>query len=147
MGLSARSLLLLDDVPHRLAGADYTRLHAGRGYIPALAGQRIRWASLVIELFDRQAVNVVHRNFSFMQFDQQGRLDVQRLNQDQVARMDAFIAAAMPNDRSGGVVDATQRFAVRGGQWRPSAELRTRLDAAALGLAPCPRVKVATLQR
>jgi hypothetical protein len=146
MGLSSRLLLVTaDDGLHRLAATDFVRLcHVDRAWrLPVFARQRLRWASLVVEWFNRQPVRVVHRSLGFLQFDDTGRLDVQRMNQEQVARVDAAIAPVLSPKSNDSVVDATSRFAARGGLWKPNVELSARLNAAALGRLPCPRVKLA----
>jgi hypothetical protein len=147
MGLSSRLLLIpADGALRRLSDADFDRLYdraysgPGAWHVPALSGQRVRWASLVVELFDRQPVRVVHRTYAYLHFDEQGRLDVARMNREQVARMDVAFAPVRSTGET--VIHASSRFAARGGAWRPAAELRTRLDAAALGQALCPRIKL-----
>jgi hypothetical protein len=40
------------------------------------------------------------------------------------------------------VVDAATRFVARGGSWEPDRPLMRRIEAAALGHLPCPRVRV-----
>jgi hypothetical protein len=146
MGLSSRLLLIpADGALRRLADADFDRLYdraysgPGAWRVPALSAQRVRWASLVVELFDRQPVRVVHRTYAYLHFDEEGRLDVDRMNREQAARMDVAFAPARSTDET--VIHASS-FAARGGSWKPAAELKTRLDAAALGRAPCPRIKL-----
>lgn len=77
-----------------------------------------------------------------MHFDARGTLDVARMNRDQVARLDVAVAALTGAVAGSAVVDATSRFAARGGTWTPNRALLARLDAAALVRAACPRVKV-----
>jgi hypothetical protein len=152
MGLSSRLLLIpADGSLCRLADADFDRLYnraysgSGAWRVPALSGQRVRWASLVVELFDRQPVRVVHRTYAYLHFDEKGRLDVDRMNREQVARMDVAFAPVLAHSTDATdetVIHASSRFAARGGSWKPPAELKARLDAAALGQAPCPRIKL-----
>jgi hypothetical protein len=145
MGLSSRQFLITSsDALHRLTDADFDRLYKGRGAWRAqvLASQRVRWASLVVELFDRQPVRVVHRSLGFIQFDDIGRLDVEQLNREQVARVDAVITPVLAPRRNDTVIDASSRFAARGGIWKPDAELSARINAAALGRLHCLRIKL-----
>jgi hypothetical protein len=145
MGLSSRLLLLTaDDVPHRLAEADFARLCQDSGVwrLPVFAFHRIRWASLVVELCNRQPIRVVHMSLGFLSFDATGRLDVNRMNREQVARMDAMTAPVLTGKSDDTVIDAASRFAAQGGLWKPDTELSARLLAVALGRLPCPRIKV-----
>ena len=145
MGLSSRQFLISSDgTLYRLFEIDFGRLYRGQGVwrIPALASQRIRWASLAVELFDRQPLRAVRMSLGFLQFDDTGRLDVDRLNREQGARMDATVAPFLDNSGADTVIDASSRFAARGGLWRPDAKLTVTLHAAALGRLACPRIKL-----
>ena len=111
MGLSSRLLLIPAGGALRpLAERDFGRLcEDGCGWrIPALSGQRFRWASVVVELFNRQPVRVVHRTFALSLFDDAGRLDVARMNRDQVARMDVALS---PPSIGEPVIEASSRHA------------------------------------
>jgi hypothetical protein len=137
-------LLTADGAPRRLAETDFARLcRDDRVWrVPEFADQRIRWASLVVELFNRQPIRVVHRSLGFLQFDDTGRLDVDRMNRDQVARVDVLVTQVLASRPKGTVIDASIRFAARGGTWRPDADVSARINAAALGRLPCPRIKL-----
>jgi hypothetical protein len=146
MGLSSKLFLLTaDDVMHTLAGTAYMRMlrqEAG-ARLPDFAGQRVRLASLVVELASMSPLRVVHRTFSIIEIDRDGLLDVARLNAQQIARMDSFLAPVLQQPAPARpVVDATSRFVARGGSWQPDDLLMRRIDAAALGRPPCRRVRV-----
>lgn len=144
MSLASRAFLICPaDQIQRLHEADFQRLCSSADWCaPSLSGFRVQWASLVVELFDRRPVRIVQRTFAFMHFDARGTLDVARMNRDQVARLDVAVAALTGAVAGSAVVDATSRFAARGGTWTPNRALLARLDAAALVRAACPRVKV-----
>jgi hypothetical protein len=137
-------LLTAAGAPRRLAETDFARLcQDDRVWrLPEFAGQRIRWVSLVVELFNRQPIRVIHRSLGFLQFDDTGRLDVDRMNRDQVARMDALVTPVLALRRNDTVINASSRFAARGGMWKPDADLSARINATALGRLPCPRIKL-----
>lgn len=146
MGLASRLLLLpTDGTLLRLSEADFARLCRGTdaSTAPVLADQRVKWASLVVELVNRQPICVVHRTFAFLHFDGSGRLDVDRMNREQVARLDATLSPVLSPVAAAGVLNASSRFTARGGAWKPDHELQQRLDAAALGQLRCPRLKLA----
>ena len=146
MGWSSRLILLsADDTMHRLAGTAFSRMLNAQApcRCPCFAGQRVRMAGVTVEIADGIALGVRHMSFSMLEFDEHGALDVQRLNAQQVARMDVMlggvlgVAAPRP-----GIVEAASRFTARGGNWEPDRPLRRRIEAAALGQRPCPRVRV-----
>ncbi len=146
MGWSSRLFLLSgDDALHRLTGTAYTRMLKAQApcRVPDFAGQRARLAGVTVETADGIALGVRHMSFSVLEFDADGLLDVQRLNVQQVARLDTLLAGVLgPKAAEVTVVDAANRFRARGGAWEPDRPLRRRLEAAALGLGHYPRVRV-----
>jgi hypothetical protein len=146
MGLSSKFFLLTaDEVMHTLAGTAYMRMLRKEAVarLPDFAGQRLRLASLVVELASRSPLRVVHRTFSIIEINCDGLLDVARLNAQQIARIDNFLAPVLQQSApKTPVVDATSRFVARGGSWQPGDLLMRRMDAAALGRLPCRRVRV-----
>ena len=146
MGLSSRLFLLSgDDTLHALAGTAFMRMLRQQevSRLADFAGQRVRMASLVVELADRTPLRVVLRNFSVINIGTNGLLDVARMNSQQIARMDDFLAFALRAPVTATpVVDAASRFIARGGSWKPDDRLLRRIDAAALGHLPCRRVRV-----
>lgn len=137
MGLSSRLFLLSgDDTLHALAGTVFMRMlrQEGISRLPDFAGQRVRLASLVVELADRTPLRVVHRTFSVVDIDTDGLLDVARLNTQQIARVGDLLAPALQMQAPAApVVDAASRFVARGGSWKPDDHHLRRLDAVALG--------------
>ena len=80
MGWSSRLFLLsADDELHRLAGAAFGRmLRPGNGCsLPQFAGQRVRLASVTVELANSIPLGVRQLSFSMLDFDAHGVLDVQ----------------------------------------------------------------------
>jgi hypothetical protein len=146
MGWSTRLFLLSsDDTLHRLAGTAFDRiLRPGSRYrAPDFAGQRVRQASVTVELADGIPLGVRHLSFSILEFDANGALDVPRLNAQQVARVDSMLAGVLGlPDRDTSIIEATSRFIARGGSWSPDARLRRRIEAAAMGTLPCRRVRI-----
>jgi hypothetical protein len=146
MGWSSRLFLLSsDDALHRLASSAYSRMlrHDASCRLPDFAGQRVRMVGVTVELADRVVLGVRHRSFSILEFDVDGRLDVPRLNAQQVSRLDAMLEGTFAQQSSRTiVVDATSYFLARGGSWEPDRQLLRCIEAAALGAVPCPRVRV-----
>jgi len=130
VGLSSRLFLLSgDDTLHGLAGTAFMRMLRQEDTVrlPDFAGQRVRLASLVVELADRVPRRVLHANFSIVDIGTDGLLDVARLNAQQIARVDSFMAGVLGEPRRGAVVvDAATRFVARGGSWQPNHQLLRR---------------------
>jgi len=147
MRLSSRTFLLsCDDSLHALAGAAFMRMlrKESNSRIPDFAGQRVRHAGVTVELVNGTAVRVVHRTFCILDIDASGVLDVERLNRQQISRVEDFLAPVLHtlSPASPAVVEAANRFIARGGTWEPGEHLLHRIDAAALGQLMCPRVCV-----
>ena len=146
MKLSSRVFLVsADDMLHALASAAFMRMlrQEEPRRLPDFAGQRVRQVSTVVELVDGTPTRTVYRTFSVLDFDAAGLLDVVRLNNQQIARMEAGVWGSRAGNRSDRpIVDAVDRFVARGGTWRPNEHLLRTIEAAALGQLPCPRVQV-----
>jgi hypothetical protein len=146
MSLSSKVFLLsADDTLHALASTAFMRMlrREDVARVPDFAGQRVRQASIVVELVDRIPSRMVHWTFSMLDIDADGLLDVERLSTQQFARVnDPFEPAGPGQAKPGAVVDAARRFIARGGSWEPDGRLLRRIEAAALGHVSCPRVRV-----
>ena len=144
MGFAFHTYLIApDDQLGRLAGAKFFRMlrdpEAHR--LPQFAGQRVRMASIVVELANRAPVRIVRRTFAILAFDRDGRLDLQRFGQQQAALAEAAMAPVFGGaERNETIVDAASRFVAQGGQWRPTAKLARTIDEAAMGRLPFRRV-------
>jgi hypothetical protein len=114
-----------------------------RRWIPDFAGQRVRLASVVVELADGISVGVRHFSFSILDFDVDWVLNVERFSEHQMARFETMLAGVLKSPtQQASVVEATSRFVARGGTWEPDPHLRRSIEAAAIGVQPCPRVRV-----
>jgi hypothetical protein len=146
MGLSSRLFLIsADDTVHALAGAAFTRMlrREDLARVPDFAGQRVRQASIVIEVVNSAPSRIVHWTFCILDIDADGLLDVERLNTQQFARVDDPFELAGSGEGTGGtIVEAARRFVARGGAWEPDERLFRRIEAAALGRISCPRVRL-----
>ena len=146
MGLSSRLFLLTaDDALHALASTAYMRMlrREDVARVPDFAGQRVRQASVVVDVVDGAPSRMVHCTFSILDIDVDGLLDVERLSTQQFARVaDPFEPASLAQGKGGLIIDAARRFVARGGSWEPDKRLLRRIEAAALGQVSCPRVRV-----
>lgn len=104
--------------------------------MPELAGQRARVAEIIVELRDRIPVHVVRRVYFVLPFDDQGRVDIERIRKQQYALAASVIDPVLaPRKDPADLHDAADRFIAQGGKWRPTAELARLIDRAALGIA------------
>lgn len=146
MGLSSRLFLLsADDKLHALAGTAFMRMLRREevARVPDFAGQRVRQASVVVEVVNGRPSRMVRWTFSVLDIDTDGLLDVERLNAQQFARLDAQFGRSGPvENTSSPIVDASSRFVARGGSWTPDELLLRHIEAAALGQVSCPRVRM-----
>lgn len=146
MGLSSRLFLLsADDTLHALAGTAFMRMlrREDVARVPDFAGQRVRQASIVVELVNRTPLRMVHWTFCVLDIDADGLLDVERLSAQQFARVDDPFEPARPAQGAAGpIIDVARRFVARGGSWEPDERLLRRIEAAALGRMSCPRVRL-----
>lgn len=100
--------------------------------MPELAGQRARVAEIIVELRDRVPVQVVRRVYFVLPFDDQGRVDIERVRKQQYALAASVIDPVLaPRKAPADLHDAADRFIAQGGKWRPTAELARSIDRAA----------------
>ena len=147
MKLSSKLFLLsTDDALHALASTAFMRMlrQESPARVPDFAGQRVRQASVIVQVIDGTPSRMVHSTFSILEFKADGFLDVERLYTQQIARVDVrFDRSNSADEVAGGpVIEAAQRFIARGGSWEPDVRLLRRVEAAALGQVWCPRVRV-----
>ncbi len=99
MRLSSRLFLLdADDTLHALASTAFMRMlrREDVARIPDFAGQRVRQASIVVEVVDGTPARMVHWTFSMLDIDADGLLDVERLSTQQFARVEDPFEPARP---------------------------------------------------
>ena len=144
MNVSSRRFLVAQDgVLYRLADATFARMlrHPGSHAIPLLAGQRVRMASLIVELISGVPVRVVRGTFATLSFDDVGCVDSGMFTRQQWALADLAVGPALAETKDDErVLDAASRFVARGGRWHPPISLEHTLNEAALGRIDCPQL-------
>ena len=127
MGLSVRIFIVGDDDSiQRLAWAHYERLleKDPKECLPQYANMRIRYALVVVELYNRRPVQILKFQYSFLTFDDKGRLDPDESERE--ARL-AFDVLGPIDTSSGNVIDAGHIFAKKRFRdkytWTPSPEI------------------------
>jgi hypothetical protein len=144
MNLSSRRFLIAqNDLLYRLADATFIRMlrNPGSHAVPALAGQRVRMASLIVELVGGVPVRVVRSTFATLSFDEDGHMDSGMFLRQQLALAESTLDPALASTKhEEKVLDAATRFIAQGGRWRPSASLARTINEAALGQGDRPRL-------
>jgi hypothetical protein len=144
MNLSSRRFLIAQDgVLYRLADTTFTQMlrNPDSHAIPFLAGQRVRMASMIVELIGGAPVRVVRRTFAAVSFDDDGRMDSGMFTRQQWAlaesALDPALVGTKPDEK---VLDAASGFIAQGGRWRPSTSMARTINEAALGQVDCRRL-------
>jgi len=105
VSLSSKVFLLsADDMLHALASTAFMRMlrREDVARVPDFAGQRVRQASIVVEVVDGIPSRMVHRTFSMLDIDADGLLDVELLSTQQFARVDDPFESARQGQGKGG---------------------------------------------
>lgn len=94
MGIGCRRFIVDDeDRLVRLRNAIFERLLRDPQHhtMPALAGQRVRMAEILVQLADRRPIQVVRRVYFVVGFDEAGRLDAARFRNQQRALAESVL--------------------------------------------------------
>ena len=136
MGISSRMFLLdQDDHLYQLANSTFERMmqDPGSNPITRFASMRVRMASLLVELLDRQPIRVIRCSFGIFTFNAAGCFDPNTFERQQWARAEQALAPlTIEFGGTSTVVDAKTRFVAQGGNWTPSRALARRIGDAAL---------------
>ena len=108
---------------------------------PQFAGQRVRTASICVELVDRQPTEILRATFDILTFDGEGYFEREIYLQQQSSRAELEMAPMIFEPKSKtDVVDAASRFIAHGGRWMPSRSLARAIEDAGLGRTRCTRL-------
>ncbi len=113
MGLSIRIFIVEDDdTIRRLPLARYERLFnldPDERHLE-YAGKRVRYALIVVDLVNRQPVEILRDEFGFLDFDDKGRLKVSELGIEESLAFD-MLAPLLSDQTNNQVIDARHKFA------------------------------------
>jgi hypothetical protein len=113
MSISSRRFLIAQDgVLYRLADTTFARMlrNPGSQAFPILAGQRVRMASLIVELIDGVPVRLVRSTFATLSFDDHGCLDSGMFTRQQWALAESAVDPALVDTKHDGkIFDAATR--------------------------------------
>ena len=140
MGLGTRIFIVNDDdTLERMPMRRYHRLfkrHPEERFLE-YAGNRIRYVLVVLELKNRKPVEILKIQYSYLAFDQKGRL--REDERERAARLSMeMINPLLPEEESNHIIDAGYKFAKkrfdREFRWEPSAELEAAIFQAVFRL-------------
>ena len=139
MGLSIRIFIVEDDdTIKRLPLTRYERLHKHDPDERLLkyAGQRVRYALIVVDLVNRRPIEIVKDEFGFLSFDDEGRLNLSELVKEESLAFD-MLAPLFPDQTNGRVIDAQHKFARKRyfdkHRWEPTDQIVTAIAEAIFG--------------
>jgi hypothetical protein len=139
MGLGTRIFIVNeDDTLKRMPMKRYHRLFRRdpKEQFLEYAGNRIRYVLVVLELENRKPVEILRVQYSYLAFDQKGRL--REDERERAARLSMeMIKTSPPEEESNQVIDARYKFAKkrfsREFRWEPSPEIETAIFKAIFG--------------
>jgi hypothetical protein len=139
MGLSIRIFIVADDdTIKRLPLARYERLlkRDPDERLFEYAGKRVRYALIVVDLFNRRPIEIIKDEFGFLSFDNEGRLKVSELEKKESLAFD-MLAPLFPDQTNGRVIDAQHKFAKKRyfdkHRWEPTDEIIAAIGKAIFG--------------
>ena len=139
MGLSIRIFIVEDDdTIKRLSLTCYERLHKRDSDERLLkyAGQRVRYALIVVDLVNRRPIEIVKDEFGFLEFDDEGRLKISGPGKEESLVFDMLppLLSDRTNDR---IIDARHKFAKKSYfdkfSWTPRDEIIAAIAEAIFG--------------
>lgn len=140
MRFTTRYYILADDgTIRRLARAMFFAILEQKTPVPfvELHGQRVRLATIQVQLLGRRPVAVADASFGYITFDADGYFDSTEWDNAARTTIEAWRSPGRPKSQS--LLDGRDRFAARRRQhehtWQPDDELRRRLFATATGNA------------
>ena len=139
MGLSIRVFIVEDDdTIKRLPLARYGRLlnRDPDERLSRYAGQRVRYALIVVNLVNRRPIEVVKDEYAYLNFDEKGRLKEPELKNEESSAFD-MLDFSFLEQKDKRVIDARHKFARKRYfdkyRWDPTDEIVTAIAEAIFG--------------
>ncbi|MGD8264056.1 MAG: hypothetical protein PVF14_21505 [Desulfobacterales bacterium] len=139
MGLSIRVFIVEDDnTIKRLPMIRFERLlnRDPNEKLSKYAGKRVRYALIVVDLVNRRPIEIVKDEFAYLNFDDEGRLELSEHEQAESLAFDMlnFFSLKQKDKR---VIDARHKFAKKRYfdkyRWEPSDEIIAAISEAIFG--------------
>ena len=134
MGISLRIFLVNDDdTLQRLPWARYDRLleRIPKECMPEYAGKRVRYALVVVELLNREPVEIIRTEYSFLPFDAEGRIDPAECEKEARVAFE-ILPSILPLEKpTENVIEARHVFAQKRFEnqykWTPTPEIEAAI--------------------
>ena len=139
MGLSIRTFIVEDDdTIKRLPLVRYERLlnRDPDERLSRYAGKRVRYALIVVDLFNRRPIDVLRDEYAYLDFDEEGRFKEPEHEKEESSALDMldFFSLEQKDKR---VIDARHKFARKRyfdkHRWEPTDEIVTAIAEAIFG--------------
>jgi hypothetical protein len=138
MRTSPRYYLVGDDGEiHRLAQKTFFRILEQKTAtpFPELKGQRVRLATLLVQLEGKRPIGIAKASYNFITFDENGLIDSSEWDQAFAETVATWTIPTIPKPSA--LIDARARFTDRRQQhemtWSPTDDVREALIAKATG--------------
>ena len=139
MGIGVRFFLFDNDgLVHRLSKKRFERLwrHDHDESLPQYAGQRVRCASVMLEIVNRKPVSFIDVNYTILPFDSLGHLEKGEIDRE-MQLIAKSMSKPLRNSDPSNIVDATSIFAKKRLQdefsWTPGPEIQSMITEAIFG--------------
>ena len=133
MGISLRIFIVnADDSIQPLALARYDRLFErdSSELIPSYAGKRVRYTLVVVNLLNREPVEILRIQYSYLSFDSAGRIDPAYIEEETRLGFD-ILPPILKKPNTQPIIDARHRFAQkrfdRQYKWEPTPEIESAI--------------------
>jgi transposase len=140
MGLSIRVFIVEnDDTIKRLPLARYERLlrRDPDERLSRYAGQRVRYALIVVNLVNRKPIAVVKDEYAYLDFDKEGRFKEPVYEEVESSPLDMLDILSFEQKKDRRVIDARHKFARKRyfdkNRWEPTDEIATAIAEAIFG--------------
>jgi hypothetical protein len=121
MGIATRVFVVKGKELKRVSSARFQRVFDGEECLPEFAGQRVKYALVLLRTENRRPISVAYTEFSELELDENGHYDREPALR---AALEAISAVQEPLACGKGVVDARAIFSRRRHHWKPSPELQ-----------------------
>ena len=139
MGTGIRIFLINDDDSlKRFPLARFERLfqHHPEEHLPQYAGKRVRYALVVVDLVNREPVEIIGIQYPILTFDSEGKIDAAELEKEMRLGVN-MVPIGTSEDISRKVVDAEHRFLQKRYNnrynWEPTPEIEEAIVKATFG--------------
>ncbi|MDR3669090.1 MAG: hypothetical protein P4L35_19855 [Ignavibacteriaceae bacterium] len=125
--------ILKDNRIVKLSSNKFQKLYKYNGATsyPEFTNKKIKIASYLIELQDRKPTRIINEWYSYLEFDDNGKLDKKKHNEQLIAILNRAVSPIKVKKTGTNIIDASGYFnnekIERLYEWYPSAHLKNKL--------------------